>query len=84
MKNTNQQDRNDPHKATKLSGKEWDQTDTRLAKYGQNSEQTSGKNCQSDIVWEFRTLSGWRSLETQFSPKFCPFLPKFDSWDIGH
>jgi hypothetical protein len=39
---TNQQDRNNAHKVTKLVEEEWDQTDTRLAKYGQNSERTSG------------------------------------------
>jgi hypothetical protein len=38
MKNSNQHDRNDPHKVTKLVEKEWDQTNTQLAKYGQNSE----------------------------------------------
>jgi hypothetical protein len=38
MKNTNQQDRNDPHKIMKLAEEEWDQTVTRLAKYGQNRE----------------------------------------------
>jgi hypothetical protein len=38
IKNTNQQDRNNPHKVTKLAEEEWDQTDTRLAKYAQNSE----------------------------------------------
>jgi hypothetical protein len=42
MKNTDQQDRNDPHKVTKLAEEELDQTDFRLAKYGQNSERTSG------------------------------------------
>jgi hypothetical protein len=41
MKNTNQQDKNDPHKVMKLAKEEWDQTDTRLAKYSQNSERTS-------------------------------------------
>jgi hypothetical protein len=41
MKNTNQQNRNDPHKVMKPAEEEWDQTDTRLVKYGQNSEQTS-------------------------------------------
>jgi hypothetical protein len=30
---TNQQDRNDPNKITKLAEEEWDQTNTRLAKY---------------------------------------------------
>jgi hypothetical protein len=34
MKNTNQQDRNDPHKIMKLAEEEWDQMDTQLAKYG--------------------------------------------------
>jgi hypothetical protein len=34
MKNTNQQDRNDPHEVMKLVKEECDQMDTRLAKYG--------------------------------------------------
>jgi hypothetical protein len=38
MKNTNQQDRIDPDKITKLAKKEWDQMNIRLAKYGQNHE----------------------------------------------
>jgi hypothetical protein len=38
MNNTDQQDRNDPHKVMKLAEEEWDQTDTRLAKYDQNGE----------------------------------------------
>jgi hypothetical protein len=42
MKNTKQHDRNDPHKIMNLEEQEWDQIDTRLAKYGQNSERTSG------------------------------------------
>jgi hypothetical protein len=42
IKNSNQQDINDPHKVTNPVEEEWDQTDTRLAKYSQNSEQTSG------------------------------------------
>jgi hypothetical protein len=42
MKNTSQQDRNDPHKIMKLAEEELDQTNTRLAKYGQNGERTSG------------------------------------------
>jgi hypothetical protein len=37
-KNTNQQHINNPHEITKLAEKEWDQTDTQLAKYDQNSE----------------------------------------------
>jgi hypothetical protein len=41
MKNTNQWDRNDPHKITKLTEEERNQTDTRLAKYGQNGDETS-------------------------------------------
>jgi hypothetical protein len=41
IKNTNQQDINDPHKILKLGEEESDQTNTRLAKYGQNSERTS-------------------------------------------
>jgi hypothetical protein len=42
IKNTNQEDINDPHKIMNIEKEEWDQTDTRLAKYDQNSEQTSG------------------------------------------
>jgi hypothetical protein len=38
MKNTNQHDRKDPHKITKIAKEEWDQTDTWLVKYGQNSK----------------------------------------------
>jgi hypothetical protein len=38
MKNTNQHDRNNPQKVTKLAEEECDQMDTRLAKYGQNNE----------------------------------------------
>jgi hypothetical protein len=106
IKNTNQQDRNDHHKVMKPAEEEWDQTNTRLAKYGQNSERTSdwnyqldiicwdvskNMNYQSDIVWVKsdnicwdRTLSTGRSLDTCFSPKVLLFLPKFDSWGIGH
>jgi hypothetical protein len=42
IKNTNQQETNDPHKVTKPAEEEWDQTGTQLAKYDQNNEQTSG------------------------------------------
>jgi hypothetical protein len=38
MKNTNQNDRNDPHKVMKLAEEELNQMETRLAKYDQNSE----------------------------------------------
>jgi hypothetical protein len=40
--NTNQQDRNDSHEVTKLAKEKWEQTNTQIVKYGQNSEQTSG------------------------------------------
>jgi hypothetical protein len=39
-KHTNQQHKNDPLKAMNATEKEWDQLDTRLARYNQNSEQT--------------------------------------------
>jgi hypothetical protein len=53
MKSTNQHDINDSHKSTKVAEKEWEQTDTQLAKYDQNSKWTSGWISQSDIVqWE--------------------------------
>jgi hypothetical protein len=37
---TNQQHRNDPLKDMNATEKEWDQLDTRLVRYDQNSEQT--------------------------------------------
>jgi hypothetical protein len=49
MKNTNQQDRNDPHKVIKLVEEECDQMDTRLVKYDQNSEWTLCWNCPVDM-----------------------------------
>jgi hypothetical protein len=36
---TNQHHRNDPLKVINAAEKEWDQLDTRLARYDQNSEQ---------------------------------------------
>jgi hypothetical protein len=57
MKNNNQQDRNDPHKITKLVEEEWDQTNTRLAKYDQNRERTPGWKSELDIVWWSYPLS---------------------------
>jgi hypothetical protein len=47
---TNQHRRNDSIKVMNAVEKEWDQLDTWLAKYDQNSERTSDKNSQSDIV----------------------------------
>jgi hypothetical protein len=38
---TNQQRRNDPLEVTNAAEKQYDQLDTRLAKYGQNRERTS-------------------------------------------
>jgi hypothetical protein len=61
---TNQHDRNDPHKIIKSAKKEWDQTNTRLAKYDQNSKRTSGSNCQTNIVHWDRNLFVMRSLKT--------------------
>jgi hypothetical protein len=60
---TNQHDRNDPHKVIKSAKKEWDQTNTRLAKYDQNSKRTSGSNCQTNIVHWDRNLFVMRSLK---------------------
>jgi hypothetical protein len=37
----NQQRRNDPLEVTNATEKEWDQLDTRLAKYSQNNKRTS-------------------------------------------
>jgi hypothetical protein len=37
---TNQQYRNDPLKVINVAEKEWDQLDTRLARYDQNNDQT--------------------------------------------
>jgi hypothetical protein len=78
MKNTNQQNKNDPDKVTKLAQEEWDQTDTWLAKYGQNRERTSGWNYQIGYC----LVGGlWKR---GFPPKIHPFLPKLDSWAIGN
>jgi hypothetical protein len=41
---TNQQCKNDSLKVTNAAKKEWDQLDTRLAKYSQNNERTSDGN----------------------------------------
>jgi hypothetical protein len=60
---TNQQCRNDPLDVMNVAEKEWDQLNTRLARYRQNCEWTSGWKSQSDIVWWSRTLSGWGFLE---------------------
>jgi hypothetical protein len=38
---TNQQHINNPLEVMNVAEKEWDQLDTRLVKYGQNSERTS-------------------------------------------
>jgi hypothetical protein len=54
-------------------------------------EVSRNANCQSDIVWVKSDIVRWdrtlyvgRSLKTRFSPKILLFLPKFDSWAIGH
>jgi hypothetical protein len=48
---TNQQCRNDPLEAANTTGKEWDQLETRFAKYGQNSHQTLLLKMSSGDVW---------------------------------
>jgi hypothetical protein len=45
MKNTNQHDRNDPHKVTKLKEEEWGQADTQLAKYAKTVNE-----CRAETV----------------------------------
>jgi hypothetical protein len=61
MKNTNQHDKNDPNKVKKPVKEEWDQTDTRLAKYGQKSAETirqilSGRirHCPAERIWKLK------------------------------
>jgi hypothetical protein len=49
MKNTNQQNRNDPYKVMKLAEEEWDQTDTCLAKYGQKVNKRRAENYPADM-----------------------------------
>jgi hypothetical protein len=56
----------------KLAEEEWDQTDTRLAKYVQTVNERRAETVS-------RTMSGMRSLKIRFPPKICPFLPTVDS-----
>jgi hypothetical protein len=58
MKNTNHQDGNDPHNIMKLAEEEWDQTDTRLAKYDPKVNKHRAKTIS-------RTLPEGGSLETR-------------------
>jgi hypothetical protein len=88
MKNTNQLDRNDPHKVSKLVEEEWDQTDTWLAKYGWNSEQMSDQKLYSGHV---RPGTGyvwfWRIYPEKLSDMSGPprnFLLNFDYWAMRH
>jgi hypothetical protein len=54
---TNCQCRNDSLEHMHAAEKEWDQLDNRLARYGQNSEQTSGWKTQFKLIRleQFRT-----------------------------
>jgi hypothetical protein len=46
----------------KPAKEEWDQTDTRLAKYSQNSQRMLGWNSHMDIVrWEVSENSNYKS-----------------------
>jgi hypothetical protein len=79
---TNEQCKNDPLKVTNVAEKEWDQLDTRLARYDRNRERTLSWRSQSHIVYDFQTKSDRRSQELIFLPKIRPFLSKLDSWAI--
>jgi hypothetical protein len=48
---TNQQHINDPLKVMNVAEKEWDQLDTRLARYDKNSEQTLLLKLSGGHVW---------------------------------
>jgi hypothetical protein len=58
---TNQQHRNDPLEITNIVEKEWNQLETRLAKYGQNSHQTLLLKMSSGHVrpWTEYVRSRW-------------------------
>jgi hypothetical protein len=71
MKNTNQQDTNDPHKDTKLA--------KTMNEHRAETIMRGHYPLGPDFVHWNRTLSARRSLEMCFPPKIHPFLPKFDS-----
>jgi hypothetical protein len=87
-KHTNQLHRNDPLKVMSVTEKEWDQLDTRLVRYDQNSEQTlllklPGGHVRpwTGYVW-FRRI--YPVIELDMSGLPINFLLNFDSWDTGH
>jgi hypothetical protein len=80
---TNQHHRNDPLKVMNAVEKEWDQSDTRLARYDQNSEQTLLLKLPSGHVWPW---TGYVRLqwiypvnEPDMSDLPINFIPNFDS-----
>jgi hypothetical protein len=79
MKNTNQQDRNDPHKVIKLAKEEWDQTDTQLAKYGKKMNERRAENYPVDMsrYVQCHRIYPVKLSDISAAPK--NFLIKFDS-----
>jgi hypothetical protein len=85
---TNQQHINDPLKVMNAAEKEWDQLDTRLARYDQNSEQMLLLKLPGGHV---RPWTGYVRLQRIY-PVIEPdisglpknFLLKFVSWATGH
>jgi hypothetical protein len=88
MNNTNQHDRNDPHKIMKLAKEERDQMNTRLAKYSQNSKWTSGwKLSSGHIRFGTRYVWFWRIYPKKLSDMSGTprnLLLNFDSWAMRH
>jgi hypothetical protein len=80
---TNQQQRNDPLKVMNVAEKEWDQVDTQLARYDQNSEQTLLLKLPDGHVrpWTGYVWFRWIYLVIELDMSGLPrnFLPNFDS-----
>jgi hypothetical protein len=85
---SNQQHRNDPLKVMNVAEKKWDQLDTRLARYDQNSEETLLLKLPDKHVWpwtryvQFRRVYLINELDMSGLPE--NFLPNFDSSTTGH
>jgi hypothetical protein len=80
---TNQQHRNDSLKVINIAEKEWDQLDTRLAKYDQNSEQTLLLKLSSRHVRPWTGYVRFRRIYPVLEPDMSSlprnFLLNFDS-----
>jgi hypothetical protein len=85
---TDQQYRNDPLKVMNTTEKEWDQLDTQLARYDQNSEQILLLKLLDGYVWPWTGYAQFRQIYPAIEPDMSGlprnFLLNFDSWATGH